>query len=51
VKFVVYRAKIYNLLHVSGVVHVAISSPTSDVEISAIQVAHCTNISINAGEA
>ncbi len=47
----IYLSKIYNLLHVSGVVHVAISSPTSDVEISAIQVAHCTNISINAGEA
>ena len=47
----IYLSKIYNLLHVSGVVHVVISSPTTDVEISAVQVAHCTNITVNAGEA
>ncbi|QNX72862.1 baseplate assembly protein [Acinetobacter seifertii] len=46
----IYLSKIYNLLHVSGVVHVAISSPQSDVEILSTQVANCTNITINAGE-
>mgnify|MGYP003582016783 CR=1 FL=1 len=46
----IYLSKIYNLLHVSGVVHVAISSPDADLEISHVQVAHCTNITINAGE-
>ena len=47
----IYLSKIYNLLHVSGVVHVVISSPAVDVEVSHVQVAHCTNITINAGEA
>jgi len=46
----IYLSKIYNLLHVSGVIHVAISSPDADLEISHVQVAHCTNITINAGE-
>lgn len=46
----IYLSKIYNLLHVSGVVHVVIASPTVDVEISDVQVAYCTNITINAGE-
>lgn len=47
----IYLSKIYNLLHVSGVVHVVISSPAADVDVSHVQVAHCTNITINAGEA
>lgn len=47
----IYLSKIYNLLHVSGVVHVVIASPTADVEISDVQVAYCTDITINAGEA
>lgn len=47
----IYLSKIYNLLHVSGVVHVVISSPAADIEVSHVQVAHCTNITINAGEA
>ncbi|MEN3968647.1 baseplate J/gp47 family protein [Acinetobacter sp. BWR-L5] len=47
----IYISKLYNLLHVSGVVRVVISSITTDIEISAVQVAHCTNITINAGEA
>ena len=46
----IYLSKIYNLLHVSGVVHVAISAPAADLEISHVQVANCTNITINAGE-
>ncbi|MBP8005499.1 MAG: baseplate J/gp47 family protein [Acinetobacter sp.] len=46
----IYLSKIYNLLHVSGVVHVAITSPVTDVEITQTQVANCTNITINAGE-
>lgn len=46
----IYLSKIYNLLHVSGVVHVAISAPVADLEISHVQVAHCSNITINAGE-
>lgn len=47
----IYLSKIYNLLHVSGVVHVAISSPKADIDVSAVQVAHCTNITINTGDA
>lgn len=46
----IYLSKIYNLLHVSGVVHVAISAPDADLEISHVQVAYCTNMTINAGE-
>lgn len=47
----IYLSKIYNLLHVSGVVHVVIDSPKSDIDVSAVQVAHCTNITINTGDA
>lgn len=47
----IYLSKIYNLLHVSGVVHVVIDSPKADINITAVQVAHCTNITINAGDA
>lgn len=46
----IYLSKIYNLLHVSGVIHVAVSSPEADVEVLSTQVANCTNITINAGE-
>lgn len=47
----IYLSKLYNLLHVSGVVRVVISSLTTDIEVSSVQVAYCTNITINAGEA
>lgn len=47
----IYLSKIYNLLHVSGVVHVVIDSPKADVDITAVQVAHCTKVTINAGDA
>lgn len=46
----IYLSKIYNLLHVSGVVHVVIDSPKTDIDVSEIQVAHCTNITINTGD-
>lgn len=46
----IYLSKIYNLLHVSGVVHVAIASPAADVVISPTQVANCTRITITAGD-
>ncbi|MDM1022071.1 baseplate J/gp47 family protein [Acinetobacter sp. VNK23] len=45
----IYLSKIFNLLHVPGVVHVEIESPLTDVSISDMQVANCTNILINAG--
>ncbi|MBF7683859.1 baseplate J/gp47 family protein [Acinetobacter sp. B5B] len=47
----IYLSKIYNLLHVSGVVHVVIDSPKMDIDVSAVQVAHCTNITLNTGDA
>ena len=47
----IYLSKIYNLLHVAGVVHVVISSPKTDIEVSHVQVANCSNITISAGEA
>lgn len=47
----IYLSKIYNLLHVSGVVHVVIDSPKTDIDVSAVEVAHCTNITLNTGDA
>lgn len=46
----IYLSKIYNLLHVAGVVHVVIDSPVSDVIVTDEQVAHCTKVLITAGE-
>ncbi|ENX53220.1 baseplate assembly protein [Acinetobacter sp. TG19627] len=47
----IYLSKIFNLLHVAGVVHVEIDNPISDVMISDVQVANCTQILINSGAA
>ncbi|ENV09293.1 hypothetical protein F966_01949 [Acinetobacter higginsii] len=47
----IYLSKIFNLLHVAGVVHVEIASPISDVIITDVQVANCTQILINSGAA
>ncbi|WP_151710700.1 baseplate assembly protein [Acinetobacter brisouii] len=46
----IYLSKIFNLLHVSGVEHVEITSPLSDVIINDEQVAYCTQTTIVAGE-
>ncbi len=47
----IYLSKIFNLLHVAGVVHVEIDNPINDVMISDVQVANCTQILINSGAA
>jgi len=47
----IYLSKLYNILHVAGVVHVDITSPTDDIHINRDQVAYCTAINIEAGAA
>ncbi len=46
----VYLSKLYEILHLSGVDHVVITSPSADVTINQQQVVYCTRILISAGE-